>query len=134
MSENKTQIGSNVADLTEDELDLLRRAGASDKVIQMCRQGIEGVVRPDGKPVQRHSVLQECKKYVRGAGGSPWLTEEKLGDFKQLGGSFFTAVWDGDLHAAYHSADPNNKALMEAAFSPMQINRTKPPSYAKVSF
>lgn len=130
MSDNLTEVGSNVPDLTEDELDLLRRAGASDATIRMCKQSIEGVVRPDGKEVDRHSVLQECKKYVRGTGSmDPFITEENAEEFSEYGGSLFSHIWSGDLHDAYGRADPNNVALMEAVFSPVEVNRTRNQSW-----
>jgi hypothetical protein len=126
-----TQSDGDEAQLTEDEFDLLRANGASDATIRMCRQSVEGLFRDDDLPVDRHSVRQECIKYVRGRNedhDAP-LTQETVDSFSQYGGGFFSKIWDGDLHGAYAHADPNNVALMEEVFNVGEINRTRNESW-----
>jgi len=114
-----TDFTDPTPDLTEQERSLLRQAGASEKLLQMCNAEINGVIRDDGKAVNRHSVLQEVKKYLR-----EWenLTEETVNEFDHYGGHFFTALWNGNLYDAYRRADYNNQALLLDAFGVRRIN------------
>ena len=117
-------------DLTDKEKDLLRDAGASDALMEVCEYNIEDCPRrQDGKTVQSNSALREVKKYLR-----EWesLTEEKLSEFSHLGGHFFSALWDGDLYSAYSRADYNNQTIMTEVFSQRRINRDKPTHAAEV--
>jgi len=110
-------------DLTSKERSLLRRAGASEVLIQMCSVHLDGIEKRGGKQVTRNSVLQEVKKYTR-----EWedLNEDTADDFSHLGGGFFSAMWDGDLFAAYSQADSNNKAIMMERFGVRKINNHRP--------
>lgn len=114
-----TDFTDTTPDLTDREKTLLRTAGASEELIEMCETEVDGLERADGKPVNRHSVLQEVKKYTR-----KWedLDEDSAGNYTHLGGGFFSKMWDGELYAAYNHADYNNKAIMAEAFDARQIN------------
>lgn len=114
-------------DITKEERSLLRKAKASEELIQLCQVNIEEMQHIEGAIPTRHSVLQETKKYLRGTSViGPQLTEENAREFVPYGGHFYTAMWDGDLFRAYSRADPNNKAIMEEQFTVQQINREKP--------
>ena len=118
-----TDFTDPTPDLTDEERNLLRRAGASEELLQLCNQSIEGVIRDDGKEVDRHSVLSEVKKYLR-----EWenLTEENAHSFEHVGGGFFSKMWEGNLYAAYGHADYNNQALMFEQFGVRKINDDRP--------
>jgi hypothetical protein len=120
--------------LTEDEKDLLRRAGASNALLRLIDESTDGLVRYDGKSIVRHSARQECKKYVRDTHSPAWIDEDSPESFTHMGGGFFSAMWDGDLYGAYCRADPNNKVLLQEVFTSYEVNRTKPPSRKKASF
>lgn len=125
-----TNFTDPTTDLTDREKTLLRTAGASEELIEMCDVEIESLERDDGRPVDRHSVLMEVKKYTR-----KWkdLDEDSASDYSHLGGSFFSKIWDGELYAAYNHADPNNRAIMAEAFDARQINRGRKMHQSSVS-
>lgn len=118
-----TDFTDPTPDVTSDERSLLRQAGASEKLHLMCQAQLEEIERADGKTPTRNSVLKEVKKYLR-----EWenLDEESADDFSHLGGSFFSAIWDGDLYRAYSRADYNNQAIMVNVFGVREINNDRP--------
>jgi hypothetical protein len=120
-----TEFTDPTPDLTDEELAMLREAGASEELIEVCGLDIEenDLVRQDGKTVQRNSVLVEVKKYLREWGAE---TSVELADHANLGGHFFQQLWEGDLFRAYSRADYNNKAILGEVFSEREINREKP--------
>lgn len=109
-----THFTDTTADLTDHEKELLRTAGCSEALIELCDTETD---------LERHSALQETKKYLR-----EWenLTEEKANEFRHLGGSFYTHLWDGNLYKAFTMADNNNSEIMLKAFSIREINRDRP--------
>lgn len=117
-----TNFTDPTTDLTDREKTLLRTAGASEELITMCDTKIDSLERQDGKPVDRHSVLQEVKKYLR-----EWedLDEDSAADYRHVGGGFFSKIWDGELYAAYNHADYNNRAIMTEAFTTWEINNDR---------
>lgn len=126
----------STVELTSEEKNLLKKAGASPEFIQMVSFNITTMdrKRSDGKPVYRHSTLEEAAKYVRGTNHtSPSLTEENARSFDPYGGDFFQKMWDGQLFDAYRRADPNNAAIMLELFGTKRINEHKPPRFRPVT-
>lgn len=125
-----TNFTDPTTDLTRFEKDNLLLAGASEELIEMCETEVDGLVRRDGKPVDRNSVLEEVKKYTR-----KWetLDENSAPGFSHMGGGFFSKIWDGELYAAYNHADQNNKAIMAEAFDARQINEGRKMHQSPVS-
>ena len=118
--EQLTHFTDTTPDLTDGEKELLRTAGASEALIVLCETETD---------LDRHSALQETKKYLR-----EWenLTEEKVDEFSHLGGSFYSQMWDGNLYKAFSMADANNSEIMLDAFSVREINRDRPTYADKV--
>lgn len=115
-----TDFTDPTPDLTSDEKNLLRTAGASEHLITLCDAEVE---------VERHSVLEETKKYLR-----EWenLTSETAEDFNHVGGHFYSAMWSGDLYNAYRRADGTNRPLLLEVFGAHHINQYKPTHATKV--
>lgn len=118
-----TPLDDPTPDLTDKERNLLRRAGASEYLIQVANTPLDGVERRDGRPVPRNSTLIEVKKYLR-----TWeaLTEENAADFSHYGGGFFSHLWNGDLWKALGSADANNRAILIETFGVVKLNQERP--------
>lgn len=116
-----TNFTDTTPDLTCIEKNLLRLAGASEELIQLCDTETD---------LDRHSALQETKKYLR-----EWetLTGETTDEFTHLGGSFYSELWDGNLYKAFTMADNNNSEIMLNAFSVREINRDRPSHADEVS-
>ena len=116
-----TDFTDPTPDLTDDEKDLLREAGADEKLIELCDTQVNGI--------ERNSSLQEVKKYLR-----EWenLNEDTADGFTHLGGGFFTKMWNGNLWKAYGHADQNNKELMKEAFGLRRINNERPAHRSKI--
>lgn len=117
-----TNFTDPTTDLTDREKTLLRVAGASEELIEMCETEIDSLERADGKPVDRNSVLEEVKKYIR-----EWedLDGDSAKGYTHVGGGFFSKIWDGELYAAYNHADRNNRAIMLEAFTTWEINNDR---------
>jgi hypothetical protein len=116
-----TEFTDTTPDLTDEEKRLLKRAGASDALIEVCDADVD---------VERHSALQETKKYLR-----EWesLTDENAEEFSPLGGHFYQALWDGDIYAAYSRADGTNRPIILEVFGVRKINRNRPRHASKVT-
>jgi hypothetical protein len=122
-----TDFDDPAPDVTSDERTLLRKAGASEELIQMCQATLSAIRRHDGKTPTGNTVLKETKKYLRGTDHvGPQLTEDNAEEFSQYGGHFYTAMWEGDLYRAYSRADYNNQAIMTHVFGVRRINDHRP--------
>ena len=128
-----TDYNDPTPDLTEEERTVLQWAGASEQLIEMCQVDVTEIERRDGKKIQRNSILEEIKKYLRGTPAiPPQLNKENAEEFEPYGGHFFTAMWEGDLYRAYSRADHNNKPVMLEVFGTGRINRDRPAHASEV--
>ena len=94
-----------------DELrDACSEAGASNAFIRMISSSV---------PRKRHNILMTLYRHHHDDPPDP-KTCEKCYNF---GGSFFKAIWDGDLEHAYNRADENNTELMEKVFDDYELGR-----------
>lgn len=99
-------------ELTEQHTSFLQEAGASQTFIQVLETPKEDA------GVHRHSIRDEIRSYIRYG----TLTEDSdPAEFQATGGHFFTALWEGDLFAAWNRADPNNSALMMECLTQQDI-------------
>jgi len=89
---------------TVDELvDELHESDAS--------RALKRIVRRDPQSVgaSRNSAREEVRKYI-----DSW--DMDLSEDEPFGGSFFMALWEGDVDRATRLADLDNARLMEAEF------------------
>lgn len=130
---NLTKYTNAKPDLTSEEKELLRKAGASEELIEVCEFDCTKAEHQDGSIVTKNSVLREVKKYLRGTDVvPPDLTHKAAEDFKPYGGHLFQHVWDGELYYAYNRADHNNKPIMLEVFGLGRINRGRPKNASMV--
>lgn len=108
MTDEKRQFD---AEPERELINTLRTVGASDVFITMIQTSIEGTA------AEKNSCLWEVNKWVRWNDGE--VTEKAMKP--NYGGSFFTAMWEGDVGNAYSRADNNNRALLVEAFGKKYI-------------
>jgi hypothetical protein len=116
---------SDSPEITNEHIRFLSKAGASDELIDLLQFPKEAA------GVKRHSAREEIKSYIRYG-----EFEKDPEQFGHIGGHFFSAMWDGDLFAAWLRADLNNKSLLLECFGTDEliqdgIEAGEPPEYAR---
>jgi hypothetical protein len=125
MSETYESISD--VELTNEHIEFLRDAGASEMLIAVLRFNHTAI------GINRNSARSEVQKYVY------WGALDDDCDpaaFSHLGGHFFSALWEGDLFGAWTRADSSNKTILREMYGEHRIvgsavEQGKEASYAR---
>ncbi|QLG60500.1 hypothetical protein [Halorarum salinum] len=100
-------------DLTPDNIEFFREAGASEEFLTLIQ------VSPDD--VNRNPVRREARCYV-----SHTDLDGDPEDFPPEGSRFLRNVWDGDLYDAYRQGDFVTATLLTTVFGKDRLNSARP--------
>lgn len=114
----------------------LAEAGASEHFIDFVQMSHKGVRDSILMTLFRHH-LHDSENQQRSSGSSirnnadsqatadeaSEPNQSSLSEAYQLGGGFFTKLWDGELASAYMHADGNNQSMIEDVFTKDEVIR-----------
>lgn len=114
-------------EITDDHIQFLREAGASEEFLDMVETD------PEQYGVPENSAAQKIRSLIRT--GDLNLSADPE-DFRFCAGGFLTKLWNGDLFGAWRKADLNNTPLMLEVYGKRiiitnAIAQGEPKDYAK---